>query len=210
MKTSPYALPCGTVITALLMLGLGCSTTRFTSTWKAPDASLTHIEPGSKVGALIMSPDVSLRRAAEDALAAELTKRGVQGMPAYSILGEGDVQDEAEARADFERAGAVAVVVMRGLGEDIEVSYQPPTYYTAPYYGGFWGGYYGHSWNVVQDPGYLQTSRIVTVETLVYDLKSNKLAWGGRSRTTDPSRLGSFIKGIVDEAVKEMKKDGVL
>lgn len=198
------------LVAALLVLATGCSTTKFTSTWKAPDATLTHIEPGSKVGALVMHPDESLRRAAEDALAAELTRRGAQGVPAYSILGDGDVEDEAEAQADFEKSGTYVVVVMRGLAEDYEVSYQPPTHYSTPYYGGFWGGYYGNSWGMVHDPGYLRTTRIVTVETLVYDLKSNKLVWGGRSRTTDPDKLGPFMKEIVNGAAKAMKKDGVI
>jgi len=209
MKTFPrYA----SILIALagLVVMAGCSTTQFTSTWKAPDARLTRLEPGAKVGAMVVHPDVSVERAAEDALAAELTKRGLQGIPAYSILGTTDVRDETAVRAAFAKAGAVAAVVMRGIGEETEVDYRAPTYYTVPAYSGFWGGYYGHSWDTVYEPGYLRTSRIVTVETLVYDLKSNKLVWGGRSRTVDPSKLGSFIQEIVDEAVKEMKKDGVI
>ena len=195
--------------TAILSLN-GCSTTQFTSTWKAPNASLAHIEPGSKVGAMVMHPDVSVRRAAEDALTAELTRRGLQGITGYSILGDTNPRDEGAARAAFTKAGAAAVVVMRGIEEKTQLEYQPPAYNSLPTYPGFWGGYYGVGWDNVYDPGYLRRSKIVTVETLIYDLKSNTLVWAGRSRTVDPSKLGAFIQEIVDEAVKAMQKDGVI
>lgn len=209
MNTSRKPIPAFLALTGLLVLS-GCSTTEFTTTWKAPDAQLTHLEPGAKVGALVIHPDVSVERSAEDALAAELTRRGLQGLPAYSILGDLNVRDEAAVRAAFARAGAVAVVVMCGVAEQTKVDYRAPSYSPVPAYTGFWGGYYRHSWDVVYEPGYLRTSRIVTVETRVYDLGSNKLVWSGRSRTVDPGKLGSFIREIVDEAVKEMKKDGVI
>lgn len=193
-----------------MLLLAGCSTTKFTTTWKAPDVRLTHLEAGAKVGALVMYPEVPVERAAEDALAAELTKRGLKGVPAYSILGDVESRDEASAREAFTKAGALAVVVLRGIGEQTEVDYRAPSYYAMPTYSGFWGGYYGAGWDTVYEPGYLRTSTIVTVETLVYDLKSNQLVWAGRSRTVDPSKLSTFIREIVDEAAKQMRKDGVL
>jgi hypothetical protein len=193
-----------------LLVLTGCSSTQFTTTWNAPDAQLTHIAPGAKVGALVMHPEVALERVVEDALASELTKRGADGIAAYTILGNIEPRNEEAARKAFAEAGAEAVVVMRGMSEQTEVDYRAPTYYSAPTYNGFWGGYYGHSWNMVYEPGYLQTTRIVTVETLVYDLESNELVWAGRSRTVEPSKLNSFIREIVDEVAKEMRKAGVL
>lgn len=187
----------------------GCSSTRFVATWKEPDASLAHINAGSKVGAMVVHPDLSLRRSAEDALAAELTQRGLQGIPSYSILG--DPSDEASAKEAFKQAGAVAVVVMRGMGENIEVDYRPPTYYYGtPAYSSFWGGYYGQGWKMAYDPGYLRTTRVVSVETLVYDLGSNKLVWGGRSKTVDPTQLDKFMKEVMDAATEQMRKQGVI
>ena len=45
-----------------LLVLTGCSSTQFTTTWNAPDAQLTHIGPGAKVGALVMHPEVALER----------------------------------------------------------------------------------------------------------------------------------------------------
>jgi hypothetical protein len=202
-----------TSVTLVALLSLtACSSTRFTTTWKASDAVLINLQPGDSVGALVIHPEVAVRRAAEDALAAELTARGLRGVTAYSILGEAEPRDEAAAREAFAKSGVNAVVVMRGIGEATEVDYVAPSYshYTSPSYRGFWGGYYGPGWATVYDPGYLRTYKVVTVESLVYDLKTNQLVWGGRSRTVDPRKLDTFIREIVDEAAKEMKKAGVL
>ena len=89
----------------------------------------------------------------------------------------------------FNQAGIVGVVVLRAAGAKKEVSYSP-AYWSAPYYGSFWGGgYYGYGWNSVYDPGYLRTDTIVRVETLVYDLKADKLLWAGMSESTNPSAV---------------------
>ena len=191
----------------------GCSTTQFTSTYKAPDATLKQIEPGAKVGALVFYPDVAVEHSAEDALAAALTQRGVVGIPAYTLLGDTNPANEQEAKAAFAGSGAVAVVVMRGVEVRNQEVFSAPSVsgpIENPASRGFWGGYYSYNWNTVSDPGYLKTAKLVSVETLVFDLKSNKLVWSGRSQTVEPGQLETFIQQIVGEAAKKMKKDGLL
>ena len=50
----------------------------------------------------------------------------------------------------------------------------------------------------------------MTVETLVYSLKQNKLLWAGQSKTTNPSNVDAFVKELAAGAVREMKKVGLL
>jgi hypothetical protein len=187
-----------------------CASTSFNTSWKAPDAAPMSLKAGDKVVALVVSPNESTRRGAEASLAAELTKRGVQGVPAYSIIPTEEIRDKDKAKARVEAAGASAVVVMRVTGKEKELSSSPGGMYMGPYYGGFWGGYYGYGWGGVYDPGYLRTDTIVSVETLVYDLRQDKLVWAGQSSTMNPSKAESFIKELVDESAKEMRKQGVL
>ena len=56
----------------------------------------------------------------------------------------------------------------------------------------------------------IYTDTIVTVETLVYSMKQNKLVWAGQSQTTNPSKVDAFVKEVVTAAAKEMKKQGLL
>ncbi|MCU0787332.1 MAG: hypothetical protein MUC91_03960 [Verrucomicrobia bacterium] len=198
---------------ATLLALTGCSTTQFTSTWKAPDATLQPIEPGAKVGALVLYPKVAVEHSAEDALAAALTQRGVVGIPAYTLLGDTNPTSEAEAKAAFAGAGAVAVVVMRGVEVRNQEVFNNPSVadpVVDPASRAFWGGYYSRNWTTATDPDYLKTARLVSVETMVFDLKSNKLVWSGRSQTVEPGQLDTFIQEVVAQAAKEMRKDGLL
>jgi hypothetical protein len=189
-----------------------CATTRFDSTWKAPDAQPLNLA-GRKVAALVISPDESVRLNAEGTLARELTARGLQGLPAYNLIPPNEARDKDKAKALFTAAGIDAVVVLRALGQEKEISASPVSigYWNAPYYGSFWGsGYYGHGWGAVYEPGYLRTDTIVSVETLVYDMATDKLVWAGRSQTTNPSKVDAFIEELVTGVAGEMKKQGLI
>src|SRR5215470_6719996 len=74
---------------ALLLVAVlaGCSTTtRFVNTWKAPDAAPLSLRSGDVVVAMVISRNEGTRRSGEDALAAELSRRGLRVIPAYTIL----------------------------------------------------------------------------------------------------------------------------
>ena len=101
-------------------------------------------------------------------------------------------------------------LIMRPVAKDKVIS-STPTMYTGPTYGPYWGGYYGYGWGGAWGTGTdIQTDTIVTVETLVYSLKQNKLLWAGQSKTTNPSNVDAFVKELAAGAVREMKKVGLL
>jgi hypothetical protein len=196
-------------LAAVLFCG-ACASTSFVSTWKAPDAQPVNYK-GEKVVAMVASPNEARRRAAEQALASELTKRGAVGVPAYSLIATEDVKDKAKAKAAFEKAGAAGVVVMHLVGKDKELSGTGPTMYGGPMYGGFYGGWYGWGWGMpAYSPGYIRTDTILTIETLVYSLKQDKLVWAGTSKTTNPERADALMHELVNAAATEMKKAGLI
>jgi hypothetical protein len=187
-----------------------CASTSFNSSWKNPAAEPGNFK-GQKVAALIVSKEEGVRYGAEDALARELTARGAVGIAAYTLIPKELVQDKDKAKEFLEKANVVGVVAMRVVGKDKEITQSPGTYWGGPAYATFWGGgYYGWGWGGVYDPGYLRTDTIVTVEILVYSLPQNKLVWAGQSETTNPSKVGPFIKELTEKAAAEMKKQGLI
>jgi len=50
----------------------------------------------------------------------------------------------------------------------------------------------------------------VIVETLVYSLEQDKRVWAGQSETTNPEKVGPFIKELVTKAASELKKQGLI
>ena len=206
------------VMAALVAAGAlavsACGSTTFNTTWKAPDAQPMQVEPGDKILAMVISQNEATRRGAETALAAELTGRGAEGVPAHSVIPDDAIQDQEKAKPYIEKTGAKYAIIMRATGRDKEVSSTPTMggYYGPGWggYGGFYGGFYGYGWGGAYGGSQIRTDTIVFVETLVYDLTSDEMIWAGQSETMNPSKAESMIKELVDEAGKEMRKQGVL
>jgi hypothetical protein len=197
-------LTIGTLVLALIACA---ESTTFTSTWKAPDAaSVTPV--GKTIAAVFVTRDEAQRRAAEDTLARDLTARGAHAIPSYTMLPNDRHANAEAARARFKEAGADGVVVMRVVGKDQRVTYTPGTAFPT-YYNGF-GPYWGYGWQTAYSPGYLETDTLISVETLVYSLRQDKLLWGGTSRTINPDSLSTLVTEVADATAKEMTKQGLL
>jgi len=197
------------LVLAAAAAATACASTSFHSTWKAPGAGPLNFK-GRKVAALIVSKEEGVRYGAEDALARELTARGVVGIPAYSLIPKELTRDKEKAKEFLEKAQVAGVVAMRVVGKDQQITSSPGAYWGGPTYATFWGGgYYGWGWGGVYDPGYVRTDTIVIVETLIYSLEQDKLVWAAQSETTNPEKVGPFIKELVAKAAAELKKQGL-
>jgi hypothetical protein len=191
---------------------------------------------GERVAALVLMTDPPRRARAEDALAREISKRGVTGVPMHQILpdtiGKGD---EEAARAALEAANVKGVIAMRPRRAKKEVV-TPPSTYSMPMYMGFWGGYYGYGWDtttwaaadgpyrashgpqqvdpyqsaymdqVVVDPGGVEITDVIRVEIVIYSLKQNQLVWVGESETVDPADVDSFVEELAEGTAEELQR----
>jgi hypothetical protein len=194
------------VCLSIVMIGLmACSSTTFTTHWKATDAELASSMSGQKVLAFVLAKNDATRRTAEDALAAELTKRGAQGVAGYTIVP--DVSDEAKAKELVGNSGFASVVSMRPVSVEKELIARTVADPTVQNY---WGGYYASGWNSAYPQQETITNTFVSVETLVFSLKQNRLLWSQTTKTTNPTKIENFVKEIVEATVKEMKKDGLI
>lgn len=203
------------IVGLVAILASACESSPWVSTWKAADAQPVHVD-GAKVVAVVMINDRSTRRTAEDTLAAEITRRGGQGVPMYTLQDD-DAKPSAEAatRAAVEKAGAAGLVVMRPVRRDKDVTVTPMTTYS-PMYGAYWGGYYGYGWGSPWMAGPVTMGNdvriddVVYVETLVYSLKQNKLIWSGQSKTTNPPNIDKFVRLLSNEVAMELKKANLI
>lgn len=174
----------------------------FLSVWKSPDVSRLNFA-GKKVAALVITDDQPLQMSGEEALVRELTDRGVSGLATYRIVPREELKNVESAKGFFERAGVQGVVALRPVSRDKEVVYTPVVWVSG-YYPSFWG-YYGYGWSsaYVRPTG---TTTTIVVETLVYNVTTDKLVWAATSETRDPKTLQDFVKDLVKAAVGEMKK----
>jgi len=196
-------------ITLSLGVALAASDPKFTSTWKAPEAAGVSFA-GKKVAALIISNDHNLRVSGEEALARVLAGRGLQTVATYRMAPAEEMTTPERARPWFERAAVDGIVVLRPVSKDTQVTYSPTMWVTSSY-STLWG-YYGSygSTTAIYTEGSKKTDTTLVVETLVYSVPMDKLLGAGVSTTTNPKEAQAFIKQLVDEAVKEMRKQGLV
>jgi hypothetical protein len=207
------------MILGSLQLG-ACASSGFVSTWKAPDAAPMQLR-GAKVGAVVMTEEPSIRQPAEDALAHEITTRGAVGVPMHTLLADESKATEETARAAAEKAGLLAVVVMKPTKVEKSVTEKPVSSlqpaYSDPYYGSYWsgsGGYYQNGWATpyvpVAEGTEIKLKMTVSIETTVYSLQQNKLVWAGQSQTTDPKNLQDMVRTLAVATGKALREEGLL
>jgi hypothetical protein len=176
---------------------------KFTHTWGAPEARTMSFK-GKKVAALVVSEDLSLRMAGEEALARELQARGIQGTAAYRQIPAPELKNPDAAKRWFERDGVVGVVVLKPVSQDKVKRYTPDVWST-PYYSTLWG-FYPYGWTTTYVAGSVTTDTVVVVESLIYDVATGKLIWAGVSESTNPKSLQKLVADVVKEAAKKIEK----
>jgi hypothetical protein len=198
-----------TIVPVAIVVALGAvlsADVKFTSTWKSMDAGGTSFI-GKKVAALVITNDDGLRVSGEEALARELTARGIQGVATYRIAPKEELKSAEGAKPWFERANIEGVVAVRPVSNTERTVYSAGTW-ANPTYGTLWG-YYGYGWSNMYIPGSVGRETVVVVENTIYSVSKNALLWAAVSETTDPKNLQKFVGELVKASVKEMQKQGL-
>ena len=197
-----------TAVLVTIVLGGGAVFAgKLKSTWKAPGLQPTSYA-GRKVATLVITDDQSIQMSGEEALARELEARGVIAVPTYRLIPKEELRDTEKAQAWYQRAKVEAVVVMRVVSAEKEVSYNP-VMFSSGYYSTF-GGYYGYGWTTVTAVGKPNTDMVVTIEALIFSVADGKLLWASVSEKTNPKGAGPLVKELVKDITGEMKKEGLL
>jgi len=192
-------------VVMVVAVGLAADKPRFTSSWRSPEASGVSFF-GKKVAALVITSDDHLRVSGEEELARQLGTRGIQGVPTYRIAPREELTSAERARPWFERMAIEGVVALRPVSREVTYS---PSVWTSSSYSSLWG-YYGYGYTTVIDFSGPRTDTTLVIETVIYSVPLDRLLWGGVSTTTNPKDAPAFLKDLVNEAVKEMQKRGLI
>lgn len=191
-------------LAAACALALGaCATAKFNATWVNPEAQALSAKAGDKVLALVAIKNEGMRRIAEDALAQAISARGLQGIPSYTLVPDELTRDKAHAAAG--KLGAAGAVVMRVLAKDtLSITQLSQSQsYTA-----IWTADTG--WNTPYNPSDMRSDTVLVVETLVYDMRQEKLVWAGQSQTTNPAKVEVLIKQLADQTARQLRQQGLV
>ena len=194
----------GTMRYALFALGLAAlgacaAPTQLTSDWADPNQAGQSYKKIVVVG---VTPKAAGRRAYEDAFVSQLQSRGIEAIPSYTFGGTGQIDKDA-AIAKLKEIGADGVLVTRLIDKETVQNYYPPTYASVPsaYYGG-WYGYYSMGYSYMYSPGYVEENKVYRVETNLYNVNNDKLAWSGLTETTLTS--GDAPESEIDPLIRTL------
>ena len=193
-------------LAAACVLALGaCATAKFNATWVNPEAQALSFKAGDKLLAMVPIKNEGMRRIAEDSLARAISARGLQGVPSYTVMPTELTKDKDKAKAAAEKVGAAGAVVMRVLAKDKVSSSQlsKSGSYTA-----YWDSASG--WSTPYNPSDMRSDTVLVIETLVYDLRQDKLVWAGQSQATSPSKVDGLITELADQAARQLRQQGLV
>jgi hypothetical protein len=202
-------------VVAAVLTAAACATTSFQSTWKAPEVGPLNLS-GKKVAALVISGDKGFRLPAEDELARQITAQGAEGVAAYTIVPDDVIKDQEKSKALMDAAGVAGVVSMRVVSNEQRITSTPSSFWMGPPHAAFWGrpgwgrpGYWGWGWGFAYTPA-IRTDRLVSVETLIFDLAQDRLVWVATSETTNPSNVQGLVRELSRAAASQMRRQGLI
>ncbi|HET6466326.1 MAG TPA: hypothetical protein VFH55_12020 [Nitrospiria bacterium] len=191
------------ILAVVGMIGLTACTTSLKESWLDP--SVTSEIHFKKVVVAVLSPNPTVRRAAEDALVARIKR--TEAVPSYSLFSESEIKDRDRVKARLLEAGVDGVVVMRLIGVNQQTTWVPGAY-PQPYYN--MPSYWGYANTAVYDPGYMRTDTIAQMETNIYSVADEKLIYAARSETFNPGDAVTLVNDIAKAIAADLKKRGVL
>jgi hypothetical protein len=161
------------------------------------------------------------RRIFEDTLGNQLSSQGIKTASSYRDLeANTDVDREAIVQA-MTANGCDSVLLTKLIGQRTETVYNPG--YASGYssrYGGYgrggygrggygrggWGSYYNRSYDVVYQPATTTEFVILTVESVLYDLKTEEMIWSARLETVLEGNIEKMMQDYAEIVTKDLKE----
>lgn len=208
------------VILSVLFIA-ACSKTKLSQTWSDPSGTTTY----NDIMVVAISDSEQLRRAYETYFADHLSDRGMESIASYKVIShKADMQLNEKDRSSFREiieaaiinsdVDAVLITHLVSIEEQDVYRSEPayaigygaaygPTYYTTSYYSNVYG-YHGYVTTYVSQPGYFDHESTYTLETNLYDVKTEELVWTTRSRTFAPESMDESIKEITGVIIDDL------
>lgn len=176
-------------------LASGCAnSTQLVATWRDPNINPA---PLHRTLAVYMTTDPGVRRMVEDKLAGRLPG----GVASYRVLTNEEVANVDALRKRLAGKGFDGIVVMRPVGV---------TEQTTVVDGGYDIYGYWRYWGYAGEPVLYQTNTFYSVESTLYNFRTGKMEWMGRSQTINPKNANKLADYAVTFAVRNLERAGFI
>jgi hypothetical protein len=204
------------------LLATACSGTKISGSWLSQD----YKGQVKNVYIIGIAKNVHNQMVFENTLASRLDNEGVKVVSSYTDI---PVNQEADRNMIIKRMtenDCDSVLLTRLIGQKTTstvtskrwgaYSYSPGPYYggrgdySRPKYYNNWNSYYSSSYSVVRVQPTVTNFVTLTVESVLYDLKTEELIWSARLETDLEENIEEMIQKYVNEVAKDLKVKGLL
>jgi hypothetical protein len=195
------------IIIACLVIVAACASTKVSTTWKNEQFQAKF---GKVFVIAVMERDL-LRGYMENEFLDRMKARGVEGLASHKFFSVDQMKDRAAVVAKLRELGMESVLVMRPISRGEVDRLYPGGVYLVPTnlsYG--WHGYYTDSYAAVVTPGYGYSADIFTIETRIFDVKSETLRWSAVTQTRVEGAKEKAVQPLVDALVTALVSDKLL
>jgi len=181
-----------------------CTSTKLTSSWRDPQFTCG---PVHKVLAVGVTTDQMRRRQLEDAMVGELGQHDVQAVAGYSVLPQDVGQPtKDQLRSAVQQTGADSLLLVRIVSQETRTEVDRP----APPPPVSYGDYYDWSWDNTYVGSSMYQYQVVVVQADLFDTKTEKMIWTGKTQTADPKDVPKEIKKFASVIAGDMAKKKLL
>lgn len=174
----------------------------------------THVEenhrstPIKDALVIVIVDDQAVRASFEKHFVDWLNVKGVEAVMSAEVLSvsEGAKLEKAaiiEVVDNYEN-DSILITHLVGMEETEVFSRDRPRYFNNYY------GFYNYGWGYVTWPTIYGEKVQFSLETRLYDVKTESLIWSGESQTKNPKTAGQAIGQIVAVVIKDLEENGLL
>jgi len=190
---------CISIFTVCLLAS--CNTVKVHS-WMDPQFEGRSI---GKTMVLGVAESDSISRQYEALFVESLAEAGTVADSLHALLQKTDPVSEEALVAALQEKGYDSILVTRKLSET-ERQQTVTTGYYPSHYGNYYG-YYSHAYTLSFNTATVQSFLEFELETNLYDVKTKKLVWTGRTVVyddrTDLTNMKGIIKGVVKDLIQK-------
>jgi len=204
----------------VVLLVAACSSTTMSGSWSDP-AFKNKVKNVYIIG---IAKNETTRRIFEDAFSGNLGTHGVRTVSSYKDLPNSEEVTREDIIKGMTDEGCDSVLLTKLVGQRQETVTTPGRVsgYSSGYgnrggnYGNRggrysnWGSYYGGRHDVVYTPPTSTEFTILTVESVLYDLQTEKMIWSGQLETIVEQNIEKNIQDFVIEVSKDMADKGII
>lgn len=214
---TPSSSRCAHVAVAAIALAsaVACSQSmKLVRSWSDPALTEGSVKSVFVIG---VSTSPVMRKTYEDTFYLALSSKTLKVTQGYELVPDLQTVDKDAVVAELKKRGVTHVMVSRVVDRKQVEQYHPPSYVSVGVggygYPGYYGGWYPYmsvGYTTMASPGYTTLHTVVSVESNLYDINTEKMVWTGLSEGYPDDNPTDSFKPYINQLIYDMKAKRVI